>query len=158
MRNRVRPLSRSSARAKRGAVVVLMTVIAVATGAGAATASTLAQGEPDVMTFGILGPVGLVAVVIGVLGMTAGVIRQRKKAAAEAAKAAEVPEPVTEGEPVLLEATTAKAAKAAKTCIAGDLRAEIPADFGVEHDSTHPVLTPIARRRVRSAVYSRSGE
>lgn len=150
MRNRVRPLSRSSARAKRGAVVVLMTVAAVVAGAGAASADTLAQGEPDVLTFGILGPVGLVAVVIGVLGMTAGVIRQRKKVAAEAAKAAEVVAE-SEKEPVLLEAKT-------KTCIAGDLRADIPADLLVEEDSTHPVLSPIARRRVRSAVYSRSGE
>ncbi|QWF79461.1 hypothetical protein [Amycolatopsis sp. CA-230715] len=152
MRNRVRPLRRANAQAKRGAVVVLVMVIAVVTGAGAASAETLAQGEPGAFTFGILGPVGLVAVGIGVLGMAAGVIRQRKKAAA---KAAEALEPVAEeeqaAEPALREVRT-------KTCIAGDLRADLPADFRVEDDSTRPVLSPVARRRVRSAVYSRSGE
>ncbi|GAA1975005.1 hypothetical protein GCM10009754_57720 [Amycolatopsis minnesotensis] len=144
--------------------MLFTTGAAVVSGAGAASADTLAQGEPDVLSFGILGPVGLVAVVIGVLGMTAGVIRQRKKVAAEAAKAAEVLEPVTGSAPPKKAASTEHVlveAKA-KTCIAGDLRADLPADFrpGVraEDDATRPVLSPIAKRRVRSAVYSRSGE
>ncbi|MFF5991504.1 hypothetical protein [Prauserella flavalba] len=51
--------------------------------AGAGSASA-AQAEPNAMTFGLLGPVGLVAVVLGILGMTAGVVRQRRKARAAA--------------------------------------------------------------------------
>lgn len=47
-------------------------------------ADVLAQAETNAMTFGLLGPVGLIAVVLGVLGMTAGVMRQRRKTRATA--------------------------------------------------------------------------
>lgn len=47
-------------------------------------AALLAQAEPNAMTFGVLGPVGLVAIALGVVGMTAGVLRQRKRAVAKA--------------------------------------------------------------------------
>lgn len=49
-----------------------------------------AQAETNAMTFGLLGPVGLVAIVLGVFGMTAGVVRQRRKTRA----ARQTPEPV----------------------------------------------------------------
>lgn len=49
--------------------------------ASTAGAQLLAQAEPNAMTFGLLGPVGLVAIALGVLGMTAGVVRQRRRAA-----------------------------------------------------------------------------
>ncbi|PXY32293.1 hypothetical protein [Prauserella muralis] len=55
-----------------------------------------AQAEPNAMTFGLLGPVGLIAIVLGVLGMTAGVLRQRRKARAEAVVAVEQDAPATE--------------------------------------------------------------
>nr|WP_307832224.1 hypothetical protein [Prauserella cavernicola] len=59
-------------------------------GAGSAAA---AQAEPNAMTFGLLGPVGLIAVVLGVLGMTAGVLRQRRRTRAESILAVE-PAPI----------------------------------------------------------------
>ncbi len=77
MRNPDRTSFRSSVRALRGSAVV--TGLAVATLlAGQGTAAAV-QAEPNAMTFGLLGPVGLVAVIVGVLGMAAGVVRQRRK-------------------------------------------------------------------------------
>ncbi|OZM74984.1 hypothetical protein CFN78_01980 [Amycolatopsis antarctica] len=71
-----------------------------------------ASGVP----FGILGPVGMVAVAVGVLGMAVGVARSRKKAAAERL-----------------------AAQAAAERLAAQPRAEYP------DDATRPVLTPVRR-------------
>lgn len=77
VRNPDRAASRPVTRMfRRPAVVAAMTVVTLLSGAGTASA---VQAEPNAMTFGLLGPVGLVAVVLGVLGMAAGVIRQRKK-------------------------------------------------------------------------------
>ncbi|WP_425387943.1 hypothetical protein [Amycolatopsis nigrescens] len=56
-------------------------------GSGVAAADSSAAAEPEMVTFGLLGPVGLVAVVLGVLGMAAGVLRQRRRAAAKAVPA-----------------------------------------------------------------------
>ncbi|MTD56325.1 hypothetical protein GKO32_20430 [Amycolatopsis sp. RM579] len=68
----------------------------VLTGTGVANAVG-AQVSPttETMSFGLLGPVGLAAVVLGVVGMTLGVIRQRRKAAeVEAEPVTEAPEDV----------------------------------------------------------------
>jgi hypothetical protein len=70
-------LLRSSAR-----VVAIVAVLLITTAAPAAAART-ADVDPGAVTFGLLGPVGLVAVALGVLGMVAGVLRQRRKARAE---------------------------------------------------------------------------
>jgi hypothetical protein len=65
-------------------VVVLALVPAglLALGAGIASAQgTVAQAaESDSVTFGLWGPVGLVAVALGIVGMAAGVVRQRRNA------------------------------------------------------------------------------
>lgn len=83
MRNPDRASNRPAARMFRdSAVVASMTVATLLTGAGTASAM---QVEPNAMTFGLLGPVGLIAVVLGVLGMAAGVIRQRRKTRMQAA-------------------------------------------------------------------------
>ncbi|MEU6646244.1 hypothetical protein ABZ863_27375 [Saccharomonospora sp. NPDC046836] len=82
MRNPVSEPARPVTRVLRGAAVLLGVPAALlVAGAGSAFA---AQAEPNAMTFGLLGPVGLIAVVLGVLGMTAGVVRQRRKARAKA--------------------------------------------------------------------------
>jgi len=52
----------------------------------------------------VLGPVGLVAVALGIVGMTLGVLRQRRKA-----RAAEVAAPVAAPEPEAPGAVTAMA-------------------------------------------------
>ncbi|EHK88248.1 hypothetical protein ACQPZU_02855 [Saccharomonospora azurea] len=91
VRNPDRTSYRSSVRTLRSsAAVAALTIAALVGGQGTAAA---VQAEPNAMTFGLLGPVGLIAVVIGVLGMIAGALRQRKKnrlAAAEAESVATV--------------------------------------------------------------------
>lgn len=72
----------------------------VATGTGVANAAETQLSSTDGTSFGLLGPVGLAAVVLGIVGMALGVVRQRRKAAevpAEPApQVAEVaPQPVT---------------------------------------------------------------
>lgn len=88
MRNRTTPGRRSTTHALRvGTVLLTFLAGALSTGvAGAATTSTAATaaGETDTMSFGLLGPVGLGAVALGIVGMALGVIRQRRKAAQEA--------------------------------------------------------------------------
>ncbi|MEY7971274.1 hypothetical protein AB8O38_04655 [Saccharomonospora xinjiangensis] len=84
--------SRSSVRALRGSAFVAVLAATVLL-AGQGTAAAV-QAEPNAMTFGLLGPVGLVAVALGVVGMAAGALRQRRKnrlaAAEEAASATPV--------------------------------------------------------------------
>jgi len=46
-----------------------------------AVASASTSRASSVTPFGVLGPVGLVAVSLGILGMVAGVLRQRKRSA-----------------------------------------------------------------------------
>jgi heme/copper-type cytochrome/quinol oxidase subunit 2 len=59
-------------------------LVVLVAGAGVADAvETPATAEAGTMSFGLLGPVGLAAVILGVVGMTLGVIRQRRKAAAQ---------------------------------------------------------------------------
>ncbi|MFB9683101.1 hypothetical protein [Amycolatopsis plumensis] len=99
MRNPGRTLLRSTLRGFR-VVVVLALVPAglfVAGGSAFAAVTTTAQADTNVEAFGVLGPVGLVAVALGIVGMTLGVLRQRRKTRlAEAAPAVpEVPDPVT---------------------------------------------------------------
>jgi hypothetical protein len=80
-------------------VVALVPVgLLLAGGASAfADVTTTAQADTNAESFGVLGPVGLVAVALGIVGMTLGVLRQRRKTrVAEAAPAVpEVPDPVT---------------------------------------------------------------
>ncbi|WP_020662657.1 hypothetical protein [Amycolatopsis benzoatilytica] len=70
-------------------LTVLATVLAVLAGT---TATAFAdQGVARAETaagFGMLGPVGLVAVGFGIVGMALGVVRQRRKARAKVAEAA----------------------------------------------------------------------
>jgi hypothetical protein len=86
-------LVRSTMRVAR-ASAVLVTVSAgllvVREGAAFAQTAGTTQAQPDAVTFGLLGPVGLAAVALGIVGMTAGVVRQRRKARAAAAEAAPV--------------------------------------------------------------------
>lgn len=99
MRNPGQLLMRSTLRGFRAAVVVaLVPVGLLVAGGGIALADvTTAQADTNTESFGVLGPVGLVAVALGIVGMTLGVLRQcRKTRSAEAAPAApEVPDPVT---------------------------------------------------------------
>ncbi|MFD0811630.1 hypothetical protein ACFQ05_16840 [Amycolatopsis umgeniensis] len=63
------------------------TVIAVPAAllvAGAVPASAAESTSRSEMAFGLLGPVGLIAVALGIVGMAFGVFRQRRKARAAA--------------------------------------------------------------------------
>ncbi|MFI6027913.1 hypothetical protein [Amycolatopsis magusensis] len=88
MRNSLPGLMRSVTRL---AAVTVTLVAGLLFGALGMANAAAARPEPEAMTFGVLGPVGLVAVVFGVLGMAAGVLRQRKKARAAAEQAEAAP-------------------------------------------------------------------
>ncbi|TNC21672.1 hypothetical protein FG385_27525 [Amycolatopsis alkalitolerans] len=62
------------------AATVLLAFLASGAGVANAAGDQIAPAT-ETMSFGLLGPVGLAAVVLGVVGMTLGVIRQRRKAA-----------------------------------------------------------------------------
>lgn len=84
MHNPVGFLVRSTVRVVRtSATVVAVPSGLLVLGAGVASAqeaqTTTVHAEPAAVTFGLLGPVGLVAVALGIVGMTAGVLRQRRK-------------------------------------------------------------------------------
>ena len=100
MRNPGQTLMRSSLRVFRAAAVVALVPVGLLLAGGAsafADVTTTAQADTNAESFGVLGPVGLVAVALGIVGMTLGVLRQRRKTrVAEAAPAVpEVPDPVT---------------------------------------------------------------
>lgn len=70
----------------RLAVSLLFSTVLFVFSPGMASAASSPGSSTE--TFGLLGPVGIVAVSLGVLGMAAGVLRRRKRVAAEAALAA----------------------------------------------------------------------
>lgn len=82
MRNPVHLLMRSALPAARAAAVVAIPVALLVAGAGPASAADMTSRSE--MAFGLLGPVGLIAVALGVVGMAFGVFRQRRKARAAA--------------------------------------------------------------------------
>jgi hypothetical protein len=91
---------RSTLRGFRAAAVVALVpagLLLAGGGSAFADVTTTAQAETNAESFGVLGPVGLVAVALGIIGMTLGVLRQRRKTRiAEAAPAMpEAPDPVT---------------------------------------------------------------
>ncbi|WP_240691396.1 MULTISPECIES: hypothetical protein [Amycolatopsis] len=69
------------------AVLATVLVAAVGTGATAFADDSVVRAETTSAGFGMLGPVGLVAVGFGVIGMALGVVRQRRKARAKALEA-----------------------------------------------------------------------
>lgn len=83
MRSARAGLVRSSAVMIRATAVLITGSLAafVAMGGTASAEQTgqAARVEPNTVTFGLLGPVGLAAVVLGIIGMTAGVVRQRRR-------------------------------------------------------------------------------
>lgn len=94
MRNPVHLLMRSALPAVRAVAVVAIPVALLVAGAGPASAAeTTPRSE---MAFGMLGPVGLIAVALGIVGMAFGVFRQRRKARATTAASAvpTIPAPV----------------------------------------------------------------
>jgi hypothetical protein len=113
-------------------------------GAGVAAADGITRAEPDNVTFGLLGPVGLAAVALGVVGMTAGVIRQRRRAQAveettETAQAA--------------EATSTEAAEATRPVptpspVPRHTDVTAMAEAVLAEESTRPAATPARRRPV----------
>ncbi|GAB3708548.1 hypothetical protein GCM10027598_13060 [Amycolatopsis oliviviridis] len=76
---------RSALPAVRAASVVAIPVALLV--AGAVPASAAESTSRSEMAFGLLGPVGLIAVALGIVGMAFGVFRQRRKARAAAAPA-----------------------------------------------------------------------
>ncbi|MEU4249515.1 hypothetical protein AB0F15_19095 [Amycolatopsis sp. NPDC026612] len=78
---------------RTAAVVAFVPAALLLAGGGSAFADvmTVAQADANADSFGVLGPVGLVAVALGIVGMTLGVLRQRRKTRADAALAQAVP-------------------------------------------------------------------
>ncbi|MFD2466675.1 hypothetical protein [Amycolatopsis silviterrae] len=88
--------SRSAAFGRRslavagGRVLAVLATILVAAAGTSATAFAddgVVRAETTSTGFGMLGPVGLVAVGFGIIGMALGVVRQRRKARAKAIEA-----------------------------------------------------------------------
>ncbi|WAL65031.1 hypothetical protein ORV05_29580 [Amycolatopsis cynarae] len=79
--------------------VTLVAMLATGTGVAAAAETPKAATEAETMSLGVLGPVGLAAVILGVVGMALGVLRQRRKAQADSADSAAAPA-VPEAAPV----------------------------------------------------------
>ncbi|MFJ8913164.1 hypothetical protein [Amycolatopsis sp. NPDC102389] len=73
---------RSSVPVARVAAVIAIPVALLV--AGAVPASAAESTSRSEMAFGLLGPVGLIAVALGIVGMALGVFRQRRKARAAA--------------------------------------------------------------------------
>lgn len=93
MRNPGQTLLRSTLRGFRAvAVVALVPAGLLLAGGGSAFADVVvAQAGTNADSFGVLGPVGLVAVALGIVGMTLGVLRQRRKTRAATALTEAVP-------------------------------------------------------------------
>lgn len=72
---------------------VLVTGLVAGTGVAGAAQDTR-QVDAEISSFGLLGPVGLAAVALGVIGMALGVLRQRRKAQAAAQQLEPTPVPV----------------------------------------------------------------
>ncbi|MFD6070049.1 MULTISPECIES: hypothetical protein [Amycolatopsis] len=97
---------RSAMPAARAAAVVAIPVALLVAGAvPASAADTTSRSE---MAFGLLGPVGLIAVALGIVGMAFGVFRQRRKARAAAVAPAPAPaQPATPHVAAMAEAVLA---------------------------------------------------
>lgn len=90
--------------ARAAAVVAIPVALLVAGAVPASAADTTSRSE---MAFGLLGPVGLIAVALGVVGMAFGVFRQRRKARAAAAPAPAPAQPATPHVAAMAEAVLA---------------------------------------------------
>ncbi|WP_328606335.1 hypothetical protein OG943_41430 [Amycolatopsis sp. NBC_00345] len=79
---------RYTLRSARTATLVAFPAALLLAGSSVAFADDgVARAETTSAGFGMLGPVGLVAVALGIVGMMLGVLRQRRKARAAAAPA-----------------------------------------------------------------------
>ncbi|MFE6617398.1 hypothetical protein [Amycolatopsis sp. NPDC057786] len=97
---------RSALSAARVAAVIAIPVALLV--AGAVPASAADATSRSEMAFGLLGPVGLIAVALGVVGMAFGVFRQRRKARAAAVAPAPAPaQPATPHVAAMAEAVLA---------------------------------------------------
>ncbi|MFJ4099027.1 hypothetical protein [Amycolatopsis japonica] len=99
---------RSSVPAARAAAVIAIPVALLV--AGAVPASAAESASRSEMAFGLLGPVGLIAVALGIVGMAFGVFRQRRKARAAAvtpALSSAPPQPATPHVAAMAEAVLA---------------------------------------------------
>ncbi|WP_432849695.1 hypothetical protein ACQPXB_04765 [Amycolatopsis sp. CA-161197] len=101
MRNPGHLLLRSTLHSARSATLVVLPAVLLLAGSGTAFADdgVVRAETPSAAGFGFLGPVGLVAVALGIVGMALGVLRQRRKARAATATALPAPEPADAEEP-----------------------------------------------------------
>jgi hypothetical protein len=81
--------------------VVPVGLLVVGTGtASAAGTDTTVRADSTTITFGALGPVGVIAIALGIVGMAAGVFRQRRRARAGAVVAVLTDEPIRSATPI----------------------------------------------------------
>ncbi|GAA4540879.1 hypothetical protein [Amycolatopsis samaneae] len=140
MRNPGHPLTRSVLRGTRvtAVLVAVPAALLLAAGGAALADDPEARVETSVVSFGLLGPVGVVAVALGIVGMALGVLRQRRKARAAAVAAA--PEPTAVADAAV--AGTDVTAMAEAVLAEADL-AEV--ELAQADKPTRPALTPHRR-------------
>jgi hypothetical protein len=83
VRNPMVFLVRPTVRVVRASVLLVAVpagLLVLGAGAGFAQGAESTARAETTATFGLLGPVGLAAVALGIVGMAAGVLRQRRKA------------------------------------------------------------------------------
>lgn len=75
----VRIAARALARTASMLAVPMILLVAVPASATTRQSVPLAQVQGDAVPFGVLGPVGVVAIVLGLVGMVAGTVRHRRR-------------------------------------------------------------------------------
>lgn len=80
----MRTQARALVRMGTGFAVLPVALLVAPSDALAAQAEPAARAQADTMPFGLFGPVGLIAIALGIVGMVAGAVRQRRKVRATA--------------------------------------------------------------------------
>lgn len=137
MRDAVHVLTRGVIRVLRPLALVTASVGLLVSAAGTAVGDERiesARGQGNTVSLDVLGPVGLAAVVVGVVGMAAGVLRSRKRAR---------------------QRMVSEAPRAPETDVTSGSGVPAVADAVLAEQSTEPMLAPVRPGRQSRSILSR---